>query len=410
MKLLAIAWKDLVTRFRDPGALALLLITPFALTLTISFAFGGSGGSSLADIPVAIVNQDAGKFGTYLVETFESDELADLMEPIVMNDTVAARAAVDEDEVAAALIIPADFSASLMAAGWGTQVETSVIEIYANPTRPVSVGVVREIVAEFLGRLTGTTAGVKVSIVQIAGDGLASPQEIQELAPQIGERAWQRISESRLIAIRRESAVQSENGGFNWAVYMAPSMAILFLMFTVTAGGRSILAEREEGTLPRLLVSPTTPAQILSGKAFGIFLSGVTQMVILIAAGSLLLDLHWGAPGLAALVVLALAAAATGWGMLLAAYARTPGQANAAGTMLTLVFGALAGNFLPRQWLPGWLQTASYISPNAWGLEAFNTLAAGGGLADLAVPIIALLVMAAVLFGASLPAFRRQYT
>ena len=31
---------------------------------------------------------------------------------------------------------------------------------------------------------------------------------------------------------------------------MAPSMAIMFLMFTVTNGGRSILAERDWGTLP----------------------------------------------------------------------------------------------------------------------------------------------------------------
>ena len=407
MKPLAIAWKDLVTRFRDRGALALLFVTPFALTLTISFAFGGSGGGGLADIPVAIVNQDAGEFGAYLVETFASDELADLVSPLVVSDTVAARTAVDADEAAAVVIIPTDFSASLMAAGQGT--ETSVIEIYANPTRPVSVGVVREIVAEFLDRLTSAMAGVRVSVVQITKDSLASPQEMQELAPQIGARAWQRVSESHLIAIRRESAVQSKNDGFNWAAYMAPSMAILFLMFTVTAGGRSILAERQEGTLARLLVSPTTPAQILAGKAFGIFLSGVAQVAILIVAGSLLLNLRWGAPGLVALVVLALVAAATGWGMLLAAYARTPGQANAVGTMLTLAFGALAGNFLPRQWLPRWLQTVSYVSPNAWGLEAFNALAASGSLADLAVPVIALLVMALVLLGVSLPAFRRQY-
>ncbi len=406
MKLLAIAWKDLVTRFRDPGALALLLITPLALTLTIAFAFGSGGNGGLADIPVVIVNQDTGGFGAYLVETFASDELATLVEPLVLSDTVAARAAVDGDEVAAAIIVPPGFSASMMALGQGVEVETSVIEIYANPTRPISVGVVREIVAEFLGRLTGALVGVQVSVVQMVEDGLAAPQEVQGLAPRIGERAWQRISESRLVAVRSESATRSGSDGFDWAAYMAPSMAIVFLMFTVTAGGRSVLAEREGGTLARLLVSPTTPVQILSGKAFGIFFSGVTQVAILIAASSLLLDLRWGAPAWVAAVVLALAAAATGWGMLLAAYARTPGQANAAGTMLTLTFGALAGNFLPRQWLPGWVRTLSYVSPNAWGLEAFEALASGG---NLAVPLMALLAMAMVLFAISLPAFRRQY-
>ncbi len=412
MKAFDIAWKDLLIRFRDPGALALLLVTPFALTLTIAFAFGGlgsSGGGGLADIPVIIINQDTGEFGAYLVQAFASDELAELVEPVVLSDTVAARAAVDADETAAVIIIPAGFSASLMAVGQGTEAEPSVIEIYANPARPISVGVVRGIVAEFLSRLTGAITGVRVSVVQVMRDGLASPQEIQVLAGPIGERAWQQVSASRLVAVRSESTAQSSNGGFDWATYMAPSMAIVFLMFTVTAGGRSVLAEREGGTLARLLVSPTTATQILAGKMLGIFLSGVVQVTILIVASSLLLGLRWGAPALVALMVLALVAAATGWGTLLAAYARTPGQANAIGTMLTLAFGALAGNFLPRQWLPGWVRTLSYISPNAWGLEAFDALISGGNLADLAVPLIALPVMALVLFAASLPAFRRQF-
>ncbi|MCK7526881.1 MAG: ABC transporter permease [Ignavibacteriales bacterium] len=48
--------------------------------------------------------------------------------------------------------------------------------------------------------------------------------------------------------------------------YMAPGMALMFLMYTVSYGGRSILAERAQGTLPRLLVSPTSTAQMLGGK------------------------------------------------------------------------------------------------------------------------------------------------
>ena len=52
---------------------------------------------------------------------------------------------------------------------------------------------------------------------------------------------------------------------------LAPGMALMFLMFTASNGGRSLLTERNQGTLPRLLVSPTTSAQVLGGKMFGIF-------------------------------------------------------------------------------------------------------------------------------------------
>jgi ABC-type multidrug transport system permease subunit len=78
------------------------------------------------------------------------------------------------------------------------------------------------------------------------------------------------------------------------------------------------------------------------------------------------------------------------------------------GIMLALIFGALAGNFVPRQLLPQVLQTASYISPNAWGLESFSRLTGGGSLADVAPAIAALLAMAAVLFAVAVAAFRRQ--
>jgi ABC-2 type transport system permease protein len=105
----------------------------------------------------------------------------------------------------------------------------------------------------------------------------------------------------------------------------------------------------------------------------------------------------------------ALVAAATGWGLFLASYCRTAGQANQLGTILSLAFAGLAGNFFPRQVLPEWIRTASYVTPNAWGLEAFGKLTAGGTLSDVVVPIAGLLVMAVILFGLATLLFRRQY-
>jgi ABC-2 type transport system permease protein len=187
-------------------------------------------------------------------------------------------------------------------------------------------------------------------------------------------------------------------------------MAIIFLMFTVTLGGRSILAERDWGTLPRLLTTPCTPAQVLGGKVAGIFFTGTAQMAILILAGAVLFNLKWGSPIGVTVLTLSLVAAATSWGMLLAAYARSAAQANQIGSALAVVFAGLAGNFIPRSLLPGWLQTVSYITPNAWGLEGFIKLSAGGTLADVIGPIVALWIMAGIVFGIALVAFRRQYS
>ena len=414
-KLLTISFKDLVVMFRDPTALILALLTPFALTLVIGFAFGAIGGdddAGLSTIPVIIVNQDTGEFGQLLVDVFNSDELDDLLAPTEMEQTEAARGAVETDDAAAVVFIPEQFSESLMPQAMpadGAERPEVTVEIYANPTRSISVGVIRGIVDDVLYRLESGLAAGQISMAQLVMNGRLSMEDAQDLGPEIAERAARKASDTQLVTIQSSMTTGGEES-FDWAAYMLPSMAILFLMFTTTAGGQSILSEREEGTLPRMLTSPTARAQVLGGKMGGIYLRGVAQMGILIAANSLLLGARWDSIPLLALVILALVAGATAWGIAVAAFARTPGEANAAGTAISLVFGAASGNFVPRQILPQWLQTVSYITPNSWGLEAFQILNEGATLTDLAGPLIGLTVMTVVLFALSLIAFRRQTT
>ncbi|MBN2677258.1 MAG: ABC transporter permease subunit, partial [Anaerolineaceae bacterium] len=57
-------------------------------------------------------------------------------------------------------------------------------------------------------------------------------------------------------------------------------------MYTATNAGRMILVEKRQGTLPRLLVSPTTGGQVLAGKMVGSYMTGALQMLILIAAST----------------------------------------------------------------------------------------------------------------------------
>jgi ABC-2 type transport system permease protein len=54
------------------------------------------------------------------------------------------------------------------------------------------------------------------------------------------------------------------------------------------------------------------------------------------------------------------------------------------------------------------MQTVSKITPNAWGLDGFTTLALGGTLKNLTEPITALLIMGTVLFGIAVVLFNRN--
>jgi ABC-2 type transport system permease protein len=107
------------------------------------------------------------------------------------------------------------------------------------------------------------------------------------------------------------------------------------------------------------------------------------------------------------LLLLTAVAAADGWGMLLAALSRTPGQVSAIGMAMTLLFGLVGGSFFGGS-PPGLIGYIGMLTPNYWGQSGFNTLARGGNVQDLLPVYAALLVMSASLLVISVIIIRRK--
>ncbi|HEY3344328.1 MAG TPA: ABC transporter permease, partial [Anaerolineaceae bacterium] len=298
-KILLIGWKDVTLAFRDRAALVLMLLAPFLLTLGLGFItgrFSGADSSGVSNIPIVVVNQDGGQLGNALVELFASKELTSLVKASQLEDPALARQQVDSDQAAAAIIIPAGFTHSIIPEpGSGATGPLVQIQLITNPTRPTSVGVIKTIVERFISQVeVGQVAG-QVAVTQLIGQGLIQPQAAAQIGAEIGTRQGNTPGQSPAITLQTDTS----GGGvvtFDALAYMAPGMALMFLMFTVSNGGRSLLAERNQGTLPRLLVTPTRTSQVLGGKLFGIFLTGVAQMLILITASAMLFQLNWGSP------------------------------------------------------------------------------------------------------------------
>lgn len=418
-KLILIGLKDLTLIFRDRAALIFMLLAPFLLTLGMGFVtgrFSGNSGPGLSDIPVVLVNQDGAELGNALVELFHAEELSNLLLPTETDSPQAARRLIDEDQAAAAVIIPDGFTESIIPtqqmiseaqAGQALSFENVQIEVYANPSRPTSAGVIKAIVDEFLsrveaGRISGITSMSGIPNLQSLP---AEALEEQARAMFENQDSGEAVESAIALQTRQQEGQSTE---FDPLAYMAPGMALMFLMFTVSYGGRSILAEKAQGTLPRLLVSPTNSIQVLGGKVLGIYLTGVSQLGILIGASALFFGVQWGHPAGMLALILAAVFGATGWGVLLTALARTPGQVASLGSALMLIFGILGGSFIQLDAMPEFVRTISAITPNAWGLDGFTTLALGGGLENLGRPISALLGMGAGLFALAAILFNRS--
>ena len=400
-KLCLVALKDLRLIFRDRSALVLMLLAPFILSIgmgALTGAFSSGDDTGINHIPVIIVNQDEGELGEALVDVFQSTELDELVDPRLMNDFRDAQTRVDEDQASAAIYVPEGFTSSIIPqTGLSVEVDLQQIEFYVNPTQPTSAGVIRSILDQFVNQVQLGRISAEVIVTQLLEDDIITPEQASVVGARVGQSLANAPSGSTSITLNNETS-EREAITFNILAYMAPGMAVMFLMYTVTYGGRSLLVENFNGTLPRLLVAPTSPGAILVGKAVGILLTAVAQLLVLIVGTSLLFRLEWGDfPGVI-LLILAAAWGASGWGMLFAAILKTPGQVAVTGSAVMLLFGVLGGSFFDLSMLPDWIQVVNKITPNAWAVDGFYILSVGGGLNDILQNIIALLIMGAVLF------------
>ncbi|MCL4872080.1 MAG: ABC transporter permease [Anaerolineae bacterium] len=405
MKAWMIAWKDTLVRFRDVNGLLFMLAAPLLITAIIGSAFGNFfGGRSelpIRDIPFLIVDGDNSEASQQLIELFTADAtLSELLATTVMADLAAAQRLVMTGQARAVLYIPAGFGLQVQgdAAAAG-----ATLELYLDAAANITPNIIRGIVGRVAAGYSTALISVDVGVAQVLDDAAAYGPALAGLQPVVQEQVDQITSQRgrQQISLRQvvEGQEQADNS-FNPASFFGPSMAIFFLLYTVMEGTRSILTEEQEGTLPRLLTTPTRPQTILLGKMGGVFLSGVLQFTVLLVASRLLFNMDWGDSPLGILLlVLVFVAAATSLGMFIAAFARNNVQANIIGSAIILISGVLGGNFTTTLNFPDWLLTFSKLTLNYWGLEGFSDLTWRGlGLAAILPKLGALSLFALIAF------------
>jgi ABC-type Na+ efflux pump permease subunit len=143
MKIIDIALKDLVRSTRSFFFIGMTLVAPLVITGLIYFAFGGmqSGDVSLNPIQVGIVNADRlpadapipDPIGKNVRDMFFDESVKTWIMAFDYPDEATARAALDNQEIDVAVIIPAAFTEKLLA----DQTDTSIL-LLQDPTLTIT--------------------------------------------------------------------------------------------------------------------------------------------------------------------------------------------------------------------------------------------------------------------------------
>ncbi len=370
-----IAGKELRQRTRDRSAFVIAFLVPFGLAAIFSLTLAKVNEESKFTTTYGVADLDQGAIATAFTGLLRE---LDFVEVRRATSAEGADRLADDGKVSASFVIPAGFSDSV-ASGEGGR-----IRVITNPDETIGPLIARSLAQSFASDLNAI--GVSIATVAHAG---ASPDDIARLQ----ERAR---SVPSAAVLQQNTA---ENRLFTQTTFYAIGMAVFFVFFTVEFGVRSLLAERENGTLARLLVAPVRPAWIVAGKSLAAFVVGLVSTVALVLATTLFLDADWGDPLGVAVLLMCGVLAAMGLTSLVATLARTPAQAGAYASLAAVVLGMLGGTFFPTSQGPALLAAVSLVAPQSWLMRGFQDLASGGTLADVWPSIAATLTFAVVLGG-----------
>jgi ABC-2 type transport system permease protein len=400
---------------RDRGALILSFVLPVAFFSIFAAIFGGMGGSGTPRVSVLVVDEDGSPVSARLVRALLAESSLDASthpkakkgEPVPPDYTAAsAETAVKQGDVPAALIIPKGFGAHPIALEPGDA--RTPIRLLHDSSDPVAAQMVGGILQKVvMTSMPDALAKMGMQVFERASGGL-TPQQRESV-----ESAMSRMPASRMPASPNAAAqsgmgfvaldvrdVVGEKKQNSMISFYAAGIGVMFLLFTASAAGGTLLDEAESGALDRILSARVSMTTLLAGKMAYSALLASAQLTLMFLWGAAVfhLDLFTHIPGFIVMTAVTSFAVA-GFGMLLASLSHTRAQAGAIATLLILTMSAIGGSMFPRFLMPEAMQKAGLITINAWAIDGYTKVFWRDE------PLLSLAPQVAVLLGAGLALF-----
>jgi len=417
MKILDIAFKDLLHSFRSMFAVAMMLVVPLLITGLLYLAFGRSPGSaSSAQLPitqVVVANLDqlpqgaSVAVGQELLAVLDSKPLANLIQVTTASQEAEARQAVDTQKAGVAVIIPADLTSAILSQGGH-----ATLTLYQDPTLTVGPVIVRGIVTQFIDGFTGASTGVSVVSQQFGQHGVpVDAGLIQDFITQYTHWVKTGSQAGQPLALKVEPlAANTGAQSSSFAGSIMIGMMIFFIFFTGAEEAQSIVREDEHKTLARLFTTATPRTVILAGKIASIFVTLAVQTTVLLLLSAFIFKIDWGNLGSVVLASVGTIAAAGGFGLFVMSFIKTNRQAGPVlGAVLALT--GMAGGTITTgfQNLPDFYNTLTLLTPQGWALNAWKASLAGSLPGQVILPVAVLCLIGLVLFAIGAMIFRRRY-
>lgn len=406
MRILDLALKDLSQLIRDWKASVFLLIMPIGFTLLFGFVFGSSSGDGDARLPVGFLDLDGGALlSSHLLDMLNDSEA---IRP-VMLDGIGVEEIQDQvrdEELAAAILIPANYTQQLLAPERNPLPQPQLIVDPGSSAGHTAQEAIQAVLLRLLGAVESSHLAAQA---YLARGGTVDGAFVEEAFLRAVE-GWQ---DPALTVIESRSAAVEEQGtgspyGDNSFAHSSAGIMIQFALAGLIGAAEIVVLERKSGAMRRLLTTPISRMGIILGHFLAMYAMILSQLVVLVLFGQIFLNVRYlSAPLGTALMILVTAFWAASLGLLIGIFSRTQEQVIIFTLLVMMLLSGLGGAWIPLEVTGQVFQTVGHLTPAAWAIDGFeNIVLRGLGFNSVLLPVAVLLGYAVVFFAVAVWRFR----
>jgi len=394
-KIIAIAWKDAIVRFGSSSELLFFIILPIVFTFLL--AGGTPSGNEDPRSWLLVVDESNTAISQQVIDELEGSTA---IRPEVVTRAEAQKQ-FDDRSAEAVFIIPSGIDIASLQNG------SAEVELLQQPNN------LNATIAE---RAVLTAIRSVSSAISAAQNAVKQREALQPFASDTEKQTYFESSVKTAQSIQGnapERVVVVEGTTEDQVEYdpRANSSAgqLITWVFIPLFGISALFAyERRQGTLRRLLTTPSHKATFLLGTISGQVAMALVQMLLLVGFGILVMKLNWGREPLALfLILLSSALAAAAFGTTMGTFIKTEGQASGLSIMFGMVFALMGGCWYPLELFPPAIQNAVKVLPTTWAMQGMLDLVLrGGGLQNILPEVGVLLGFALIFFSVGVWRFR----
>jgi len=174
------------------------------------------------------------------------------------------------------------------------------------------------------------------------------------------------------LEIEKQDVVTQKDGPSSGYDISFPQGIMWGIMGCLSTFALSLVSERNQGTLSRLLLSDASRGTILAGKALACFITILFIATGLLILGKFVFGVSINQPFHMVLSLLAIGICFSGLMMMFSVVSKSEKAASGITWAVMMIMAMSGGGMIPLAFLPSWMSSVSQFSPIKWSILALE--------------------------------------